>query len=206
MDASTTGTWENGVMASLLTVSGVILHGIVATADGVIRYQSELLLFAGLVLLLCGIAMGLRYIWLHHFKDEGYWLYKKLLRNPWQMVTRPFRRMHRRWSEQNLRVKMAKFEERIIADKILDVLYDEVEAGRISKARFRRLQTQMGEFFGIHDLCRRKLHPKAIEAYMKKVKLAGPKSKLPGGKPGENVVPIYEGLGHKYLKKKKGAA
>jgi hypothetical protein len=177
------GTWETNAMSWLS------------------QYQSEVILFIGLTLLLCGMAMGARYLWLR-YKDARYWLYKRLFRNPWQWLSRPIRRLHRRWSERNLRAKMAKFEERIIADKILDVLYDEVEAGRISKGRFRRLQTEMGEFFGIPDLCRRKLHPEAIKAMRAKEKLAGPKGKIPGGKPGENVVPIYKGLGHKYLKTK----
>jgi hypothetical protein len=181
-----------------------------------VDWVGNTILFVGLTLLLCGIAMGVRYIWrrLHtqRVKDTYYWVYKTLLRNPWQMLSRPFRRLHRRWSEKNLRAKMAKFEERIIADKILDVLYDEVEAGRISKGRFRRLQTQMGEFFNISDLCRRKLHPEAIKAMRAKEKLKGPTGnknnpspKIPGGKPGENVIPLYEGLGHKYLSKKQAS-
>lgn len=198
---SITGTWETSTIT-----------GFLALVSWVREYQSELLTFIGLTLLLCGMAMGIRYIWQRYFrqrllpvKDAGYWLYKKLLRNPWQQFSRPIRKFHRRWSERNQRAKMAKFEERIIADKILDVLYEEVEAGRISKGRFRRLQTEMGNFFNIPDLCRRKLHPEAIKAMRAKEKLAGPKNKIPGGKPGENVVPIYQGLGHKYLSKK-GAA
>jgi len=185
------GTWESNAV------------------DWIYLYQPEITLLTGLILLLCGMTMGVRYLWRYYFsqqlKDMGYWVYKTLLRNPWQWLSRPFRRLHRRWSEKNLRAKMAKFEERIIADKILDVLYDEVEAGRISKARFRRMQTEMGNFFNIPDLCRRKLHPEAIKNMRKKEKLAGPKGKIPGGKPGEDVIPLYEALGHKYLKKK-GAA
>src|SRR6266849_4316478 len=124
------GTWESNAV------------------DWIYLYQPEITLLTGLILLLCGMTMGVRYLWRYYFskqlKDMGYWVYKTLLRNPWQWLSRPFRRLHRRWSEKNLRAKMAKFEERTIADKILDVLYDEVEAGRISKARFRRMQTEMG--------------------------------------------------------------
>ena len=102
---------------------------------------------------------------------------------------------------------MAKWEERVIADKILDVLYDEVEAGRISKPTFRRLQTKMGEFFNIPDLIRRKTNKEFLKLKFKQKLEAERKilgNNIPGGKPGENVVAIYEGFDSKYLKRKKG--
>ena len=100
---------------------------------------------------------------------------------------------------------MAKWKKGHLADVLLNVLYEEAEAGRISKQEFRRLQTDMGKFFDLPDLIRRKTDKKAVAARLKanKEHTIGPKGIIPGGKPGENIVPLYEGLGHKYLSTKK---
>jgi len=119
--------------------------------------------------------------------------------------------MHRRWSERNLRAKMAKFEKRHLADIFIDGLYKGAEEGVISRQTFKKVQAGLAVFFDLPDLNRKKTHPQAVahEQAMKKAKIKerkgkvpGPQNKIPGGKPGENTTPVYKGIGHSYLVKK----
>src|SRR5258708_1487080 len=156
------------------------------------RNSDAIIILTGLTLLLYGTAMGIQYMWrrlvfssrktVTKIKNSPLWF--NYIRIPMQWLTYPVRRFHRRYTDRVLRTKMAKWEERVIADKILDVLYAEVEAGRISKARFRRMQTEMGNFFNIPDLIRRKTDRDAV-----KRRLMANKEYQIGPKPGAKLVP-----------------
>ena len=195
-------------MTNLLILSNAISRGVSQTVSWLIDYMVEIAWFIVLILLLCGIAMGIRYLWRRWIKNGINWTHNKLIYKPWMYLTRPVRRLHRRYSERIQGKKMAKWKRGHLADVFLNVLYEEAEAGRISKQEFRRLQNEMGKFFNLPDLIRRKTNKQELKARLlaNKEHTIGPKGVIPGGKPGKNVVPLYEGLGHKYLSQKKQSA
>lgn len=102
---------------------------------------------------------------------------------------------------------MAKWKKELVADIFYDGLTKACDDHLLSKHDKRRLMKQIAEFFGIADLKRANNHPEAIRKKIKdnREHKTGPKGEIPGGKPGENVIPLYQGLGHKYLSRKKSA-
>jgi hypothetical protein len=104
---------------------------------------------------------------------------------------------------------MAKWRKGHLANAFYETIHREIEAGRLSKQQGKQLQSQLAKFFGLDDLARIKTHDDAIrrKLLLNKEYEIGPKGPIPGGKPGEDIVPIYkfEGLGSKFLKRK-GAA
>lgn len=158
-------------------------------------------------LLLCGTAMGARYIY-RRIPEKGIRkVYNRVVRNPWSKLARPFRRFHRKWSERNQRIKMAKWKKGHLTDAFLNAIDNEYLEGRLSRQERRRLQNQIATFFELPDLARKSTHPSAVERRIKanKTSKTGPVKEIPGPRPGENTVPMYEGLGHGYLDRKKAA-
>ena len=158
---------------------------------------------------LCGITMGVRYIWRMLFHKRFIYLWHRLVRNPLSWLLQPLRRAHSRWSNRNQREKMAKWRKGHLANAFYETIHREIEAGRLSAQQGKQLQDKLGQFFGLDDLRRIKTHADAIrhKLLLNKEYEIGPKNPIPGGKPGEDIVPVYkfEGLGSKFLNKK-GAA
>lgn len=162
---------------------------------------------ASIGLLLCGTAMGLRIIW-RKPKSKLRYVYNRVIRNPVSRFFGPVRRLHARWSRRNQRVQMAKWEKGHIADAFQNVLDQLCEDKKISRQKKRRLQGQLAVFFNLPDLARKKNHPHAVAERLKanEVSKHGPAKPIPGPKPGEDVVPLYKGLGNDYLSRKKVAS
>ena len=128
-----TGTWEETLLSNLLILSNAFSRGVTEVVGWCLDHSAELITLIGLILLLCGIVMGVRYIWKRWLKQGITWTYNRAMYKPWMYLTRPARRLHQRYSERNLRKKMAKWKKGHLADVLLNVLYEEAEAGRISK-------------------------------------------------------------------------
>lgn len=169
-----------------------------------------------IVMFMClgGAAMGIRYIWRTHLRSElsqlwygSIWLYHIAIRNPVSKWLQPLRRLHSKWSAQNLRETMAKWRKGHLANAFYETIHREIEAGRLSKQQGKQLQSQMAKFFGLDDLARLKTHQDAIRQRLMLNKLheIGPAKEIPGGKPGEDIVPEYGQLGSKFLGRKKTA-
>ncbi len=169
----------------------------------------ELLIILVLLVSLCGIAMGVRYIWLGWFRDPLIKLYNRIIRNPITRLMGPLRARLSRRAANTLREKMAKWRKGHLANAFYETIHREIEAGRLSKQQGKQLQSQLAKFFGLDDLARIRTHDDAIKhrLMLNKEYEIGPKNPIPGGKPGEDIVPEYkfEGLGSKFLNKK-GAA
>ena len=102
---------------------------------------------------------------------------------------------------------MAKWKKEVVADIFYDGLTKACDEHLISKHHKRKLIKEIAVFFDIHAL---KLPVKHKDAIRKKIMdntnhEAGPAQAKPawGGKPGEDVVPQYEVLGSKFLKRRK---
>ncbi len=181
------------------------------TAGGTWAYDNpDIILFIGIGLVLCGIALAIRHIWRRWLKIGTTKVYYKVLRNPVRWFLRPINRLHRQWSEQSLGIKMAKWRKGHLSNAFYETIHREIEEGRMSKQQGKRLQAELAKFFGLRELARIKTHPHALKEKLLKNEefKIGPKQKNPtwGGKPGEDIVPQYNGLGEGYLSKKKGTA
>lgn len=214
-----TVSWEDYTSVTVM-LGNQLFQLIVAAVNWVIAYKAEVITFIGLTLTLCGMALGIRYLWQRHiqkvFERFVSWptrkVYNKVVRNPVSWALRPFRRLHRRWSEKNLRATMAKWKKEIVAEIFYDSLSKACEEHLISKTHKRRLMKELAEFFDIAALKRTSIHPEAVKrrnemvkARIKKESAIGPEGVIPGGKPGENTIPLYQGLGHKFLARRKQA-
>jgi len=168
----------------------------------------DVILLVGTGLVLCGIALAIRHIWRRWLKGGTTKVYHKVLRNPVRWLLRPFNRLHRRWSEQNLGIKMAKWKKELIANIFYEGLTQACDEHLISKHDKRRLMKELAHFFDIADLKKPNNHKEALKKKILENRefQIGPKGEIPGGKPGENVVPLYKGLGEEYLSRKKASA
>lgn len=187
-----------------------VTHYSTVTANAVQNYAFDnpgVIFGASVGLLLCGTAMGLRIVWRKPNNKLRY-AYNRVIRNPASRFFGPVRRLHARWSRRNQRAKMAKWRDSRIADEFEDALFRLCEEKIISRQQKRRLANKLAEFFGLPDLARRKTHPDVLAARIKANDTSkfGPVKPIPGPKPGEDVVPLYKGLGGGYLDRKKAAS
>jgi len=180
----------------------------------------DVILLAIMLLSLCGIVVSVEYLWNALFpsyatrlwfgivKDQWY----RFVKNPISRLLQPLHRMHSKWSARRLRVQMAKWKKEYVAAIFYDGLSQACEEGIISKHIKRKLMKDLADFFQMSDLVRASRNRKAIAHRIQtnETYKFGPVQDKPawGGKPGEDVVPIYkhEGLGSKFLKKKGNAA
>ena len=209
MDFLRAGALDDQPKSALMLLSQWLSRSVAEVVNFMMDYSYEIGTFIGLVLLLCGTAMGIRYIWQRWIRWPARGLYNRLIRNPISWLLKPARRLHRRYSERGQRAQMAKWKKGHLADVFFNALLIELTEHRISAGEFRRLKSGIAKFFDLPDLVSKKTHPDAIKRQnemtkrrLREEKLAGPTKIVPGGKPGENVIPIYEGLGAKFLKRR----
>lgn len=162
-------------------------------------------------LILCGMGLGIRYIYRRMPEKLFRKIYNRVVRNPWSRFTAPFRRMHRRWSEQHQGKKMAKWKKGHLADVVQEAFFTAHEKGIISRQEYKQLVLEVGKIFGLDDLLPRKNNIAAIrqrvkvncEKIAKENALLPTKREIPGGKPGENTVPQYTDLGSSFIARMK---
>lgn len=198
------GTWQYDLGHAVTQFSTVTAHAVQNYA-----FDNPGVIFGTSIgLLLCGTAMGLRIIW-RRPENKLRGVFNRYIRNPVsRKLLGPVRRFHRRWSARNQRAKMAKWRDSRIADEFEDALFKLCEEKVISRQQKRRLANKLAEFFGLPDLARRKTHPDVLAARLKANNTSkfGPVKPIPGPKPGENTIPLYQGLGGGYLDRKKAAS
>ena len=163
--------------------------------------EQQLALITIIILSLCGIWV----IWRDYLIWPSlkvpvpmYWL---------QRFTQPILRLHSRWSRMNQRGMMAKWRKGRYANKFYMAIHELIDEGVCSPQQGKQLQAQMAKFFGLDDLARIKTHQDAVKhrLMLNKIHEVGPAQEHPawGGKPGEDIVPQYEVLGSKFLKRRK---
>lgn len=170
--------------------------------------NSEIVYGIGGAIVACGvIALLMRAIWRRWLRNIVRPLYWKLIQRPMHRVLAPVRRLHRRWSARNLEKKMAKWKQGALADIVGDALLEANVTGVISDQEYRAYMQKAGKALGLPDLVRVSRNKLAIAHRIKTndTYKHGPKGVIPGGKPGENVVPHYEGLGDRFLKRHRKA-
>lgn len=170
--------------------------------------NSEIVYGVGGAIVACGvIALLMRAIWRRWLRNIVRPLYWKLIQRPMHRVLAPVRRLHRRWSARNLEKKMAKWKQGALADIVGDALLEANVTGVISDQEYRAYMQKAGKALGLPDLVRVSRNKLAIAHRIKTndTYKHGPKGVIPGGKPGENVVPHYEGLGDRFLKRHRKA-
>jgi hypothetical protein len=197
-----------GILLGVLAFLGVLLIGAV---DGIRLWaydNPDIIYGIGVAAIACGIvAFLVRALWRRWLRDIGRLWYWKFLQRPYHRVTAPVRRLHRRWSERNMEKKMAKWKAGTLADIVGDALLEANLSGIISDQEYRKYMEKMGKVLGLTDLVRIRNSKLAIAHRIRNNDTAkhGPKpgSYIPGGKPGEDIVPQWEGLGSKALAKLK---
>jgi len=171
--------------------------------------NSEIVYGFGAAIIACGlVALMLRAVWQRWLRDKVKPLYWKLIQRPMHRVLAPVRRLHRRWSVRNMEKKMAKWKQGALADIVGDALLEANVIGIISDQEYRAYMQKAGKALGLPDLVRVTNNKLAIAHRVKtnKTHEASPKGKIPGGKPGENVVPQFVGIGDRFLRKHKKTA
>lgn len=157
----------------------------------------------------CGlVALMLRAVWKRWLRSRLMPVYWLLVQRPMQRILNPIRRLHRRWSVRNQEKRMAKWKAGALADIVGDALLEANIVGVISDREYRAYMQKAGKALGLPDLVRISNHKLAIAHRVKNNDTSkhGPKGPLPGGKPGEDVVPHYEGLGDRFLKRHRKTA
>lgn len=207
-----TGTWEESLVTQLTPAAHTVSRWMGSAVNWVMDNQSVVLLFIGWTLLLCGIALGVRYCWRRWLKKPVRKAWNKLVRNPIHWLLRPIYRAHGRWSRKNLRAKMAKWKEEVVASILYDGLTKACDDGIINKHVKRRLIKDLAVFLNLKDLKKPNYHPAATKRKMEMLKvvmkerrgkIAGPKGPLGGEHTGQVYIPEYQGLGHKFLGRRK---
>lgn len=193
LPAQTWGEWVNGVGSRFANWA----------------FDNASIVFAiAVILLLCGIVMGIRYIYQRLPSGWVRKTYNIWWRNPMSKVTGPIRRFHRRWSEQGRAKKMAKWREGHLADIVQHAINEAEGFSRQEKRRFTlKLVEALKSEVDLTDLLPRRNNPKAVADRVKKncEKMSKelallPKSRtIPGGKPGEDTYPTYKDLGTDFL-------
>lgn len=197
-----------GVVLGVLYIIGHYMS-IIYEAIRLWAYEnSEIVYGVGGAIVACGvIALLMRAIWRRWLRNIVRPLYWKLIQRPMHRVLAPVRRLHRRWSARNLEKKMAKWKQGALADIVGDALLEANVTGVISDQEYRAYMQKAGKALGLSDLIRVSRNKLAIAHRIKTndTYKHGPKGIIPGGKPGENVVPHYEGLGDRFLKRHRKA-
>jgi len=198
-----------GVVLGLLYITGQWLS-IIYEAGRLRAFEnSEIIYGLGAAIIACGlVALMLRAVWQRWLRDKVRPIYWKLIQRPAHRILGPVRRLHRRWSERNQEKRMAKWKAGALADIVGDALLEANVVGVISDQEYRAYMQKAGKALGLPDLVRISNNKLAIAHRVKKNDTSkhGPKGKLPGGKPGEDIVPHYEGLGDRFLKRHRKTA
>lgn len=197
-----------GVVLGVLYIIGHYLS-ILYEAIRLWAYENtEFIYGLGTAIIACGlVALMLRAVWRRWLRDKIRPVYWKFVQRPYHRVTGPVRRLHRRWSARNLEKKMAKWKQGALADIVGDALLEANIVGIISDQEYRAYMQKAGKALGLPDLVRVSHNKLAIAHRVKTndTHKHGPKGKIPGGKPGEDIVPHYEGLGDRFLKRHRKA-
>jgi len=155
----------------------------------------------GEILLLLGVALGLRYLY-RRYKYNALGAYYRWIRNPLnKYLVHPVRRARTRRKGN----AMAKWRKGYVADLLYGHIFQDWHDGKITKHEATQVAKLLGKEW--KDLLPGNKDRRAIARRLEKNKEyeIGPKNPIPGPKPGENVIPIREGLGSKYLSRKKSA-
>lgn len=171
--------------------------------------NSEFVYGLGTAIIACGlVALMLRAVWRRWLRDKIRPLYWRLIQRPYHRVTGPIRRLHRRWSVRNQEKKMAKWKQGALADIVGDALLEANVIGIISDQEYRAYMQKAGKALGLPDLVRITNNKLAIAHRVKNNDTSkhGPKGQIPGGKPGENVVPNFKAIGEGILARLKRSA
>ncbi len=209
-----TKTWEffqdvSGFTLGILYITGHWLSLLYETIRLWAYENSEIVYGLGGAIIACGvIALLLRGLWRRWLRDKVRPLYWKFVQRPFHRVTGPVRRLHRRWSERNMEKRMAKWKAGALADIVGDALLEANVIGVISDQEYRRYMEKMGKVLDLPDLIRIRNNKLAIAHRVKTNDTSkhGPKGKIPGGKPGEDIVPHFQGLGDRFLKRHRKTA
>ena len=124
MDNPRTGTWQYDAMTAAS----------VWASD-----NPDIILFIGIGLVLCGMALAIRYLWRRWLRIGTTKVYYKVLKNPVRWLLRPINRYHRRCSDRNLGIKMAKWRKGHLANAFYEAIHMEIEEGRLSRQHVQRL-------------------------------------------------------------------
>jgi hypothetical protein len=183
---------------------------VVSIMNWLIDY-SDVITLAIVLLLLCGMVVGIEHIWSRWLHDPVLQLWYKFVKNPASWLLQPFQRAHARWSNKYQREMMAKWRKGHYANAFYNTIHQMIDDGICSPQQGKQLQAKMAQFFGLDDLARIKTHEDAIRHRLElnKIHEIGPVQDKPawGDKPaaikkGDFVGPPIESLGSKFLKKR----
>lgn len=176
-------------------------NGWVTISNWSVDHQG-LIVGTGATLVVCGAALGIRSIYRRWLKYHLLGLWYKGVRNP---LNRYLVHPLRRWKNRREGIQMAKWRKSYVADLIYGHILDDLHAEKINAIEAKRICHILGEEY--KDLLPRKFHSGAIKNHLRKNKTheVGPVKPIPGPKPGEAVVVEYNGIGSKYLSRKKVA-
>lgn len=220
--------WERiqdvtGIVLGVLYIIGSLISQIINLIRQWAYDNPDIVYGIGGAIVACGVvALILRGLWRRWLRDLIRPLYWRLIQRPYHRVTGPIRRLHRRWSERNMEKKMGKWKAGALADIVGDALLEANVVGVISDQEYRAYMQKAGKALGLPDLVRISNNKLAIAHRVKsnaeKMKLAeknedgkhvtikGTKAPIPGGKPGEDIVPHFKAIGEGLLARLKRSA